>query len=321
MNLALPIYRLAPLAILLLFFSACKPASSRQNQAKADGADGATERAKPLVHATNYPLFYFAKRLSAGSFDVVCLPMQADGDPAFWEPTGSDIVAMQSADLILFNGAEYEKWASAVSLPTEKIVSTAEGFRDSWIVTEGKVHSHGDGKKHSHGETAFTTWLDFSLAAKQAEKVSDALIQLQPSKREEIVKRRDFLMAELKSLDQQMKVLGRKLEPYELVVSHPVYQYLAAAYGLNTRAVHWEPEQQLNADNDQELRKLRRDTDFDHFIWEGVPAAASVTRLKNMGIESFVFDPCGSQPEKGDFLSAMNENIKQLRRILPRDQR
>ncbi len=312
--------RLASVTILLLFVSGCKPTSSPQIEGGKSSAEK-VQRAKPLVHTSNYPLYYFANRLSAGFFEVVCLPMQAEGDPAFWKPTGSDIVAMQSADLILFNGADYEKWVSVVSLPAENIVSTAGGFRDSWITTaKGVAHRHGDGEKHSHGETAFTTWLDFSLAAKQVERVSEGLIQLQPDKREEILKRRELLLIDLKALDQQMKALGEKLRSTDLVASHPVYDYLAAAYGLNMRAVHWEPEQALTEEDEQELKKLRRNADFDHFIWEGTPVPASVETLKNMGIGSFVFDPCGAQPDEGDFLSVMNQNIEQLRRILRGDE-
>jgi zinc transport system substrate-binding protein len=50
-------------------------------------------------------------------------------------------------------------------------------------------------------------------------------------------------------------------------------------------------------------------------IWEGEPLPESVAKLKEMGIESIVFDPCGNRPDEGDFLSVMKNNVANLRRI------
>jgi zinc transport system substrate-binding protein len=47
--------------------------------------------------------------------------------------------------------------------------------------------------------------------------------------------------------------------------------------------------------------------------WEGEPLKETVGRLKKMGISSLVFDPCGNRPEKGDFLSVMQQNVENLR--------
>jgi zinc transport system substrate-binding protein len=49
-------------------------------------------------------------------------------------------------------------------------------------------------------------------------------------------------------------------------------------------------------------------------IWEGEPMQKSVDKLKESGINSLVFDPCGNRPAKGDFLTVMQDNIENLRR-------
>ena len=48
------------------------------------------------VFASNYPLSYFAERIS-GNSDIVVFP-EIDGDPAFWKPEPADIIAMQQSD-------------------------------------------------------------------------------------------------------------------------------------------------------------------------------------------------------------------------------
>jgi zinc transport system substrate-binding protein len=50
-------------------------------------------------------------------------------------------------------------------------------------------------------------------------------------------------------------------------------------------------------------------------IWESTPKAEIRDRLKQMGIESLVFDPCGNQPDSGDYLSVMNNNLEALIKV------
>jgi zinc transport system substrate-binding protein len=48
-------------------------------------------------------------------------------------------------------------------------------------------------------------------------------------------------------------------------------------------------------------------------IWEGEPVQASVDKLKTLGIDSLVFDPCGNVPQQGDFLTIMRQNVENLK--------
>jgi zinc transport system substrate-binding protein len=47
-------------------------------------------------------------------------------------------------------------------------------------------------------------------------------------------------------------------------------------------------------------------------LWEGKPIKPAVDVLEAIGIQSVVFDPCGSAPSEGDFLSVMQQNVKNL---------
>ena len=49
-------------------------------------------------------------------------------------------------------------------------------------------------------------------------------------------------------------------------------------------------------------------------IWEKAPLTETTARLKQMGIDTIVFDPCANVPEQGDFLSVMKNNLSELRR-------
>ena len=199
---------------------------------------------RPLnVYVVNFPLKYFAQRI--GGDDVkVTLPVPEDVDPVYWTPGIADIGAYQQADLILLNGAGYAKWVSKVSLPRSKTVDTSRGFKDQYItVKETMTHSHGAEGEHAHEGLAFTTWLDLSLAAKQAEAIAGALIRKRPQKKDRFMANYQPLEKDLLALDSRIKAIVSSNNTAPVIFSHPVYEYFEKAYGLNGKSVHWEPEE------------------------------------------------------------------------------
>jgi zinc transport system substrate-binding protein len=263
---------------------------------------------------TNYPLQYFAQRI-AGNLADVRFPMADDGDPAFWQPDAAAIGRYQSASTILVNGATYEKWLPSATLPEAKIVDTSAGFRDRYIQVEDAVtHSHGPEGEHSHAGTAFTTWLDFQQAEKQAAAVHEALAKIAPDEAATLSKNYDALRADLQKLDQEMREVATKIGDRPLIASHPVYDYWSRAYGLKLESVHWEPDVVPSDEAIADLRKLLESHPAKVMIWEGVPDSASVEKLNELGLASVVFDPCGNLNESGDWLVVMRSNIDALRK-------
>ena len=279
---------------------------------------GATAAAadNPLnVYVVNYPLKYFAERIG-GPHVKVTLPVPADVDPVYWAPGIADIGAYQQADLILLNGAGYAKWVNKVSLPRSKTVDTSRGLKNKYItVKETMTHSHGGDGEHAHEGLAFTTWLDLSFAAKQADAVFEALARKQP--RQKDLFRANYLALEndLLALDSRMKAIVSNNNTVPIIFSHPVYEYLAKGYGFNGKSVHWEPDQEPIPSQIAELNKLMETHSAKWMIWEGPPIKPAMDKLRVMGIQSAVFDPCGNEPSEGDFLSVMQRNVSNLEPI------
>lgn len=272
---------------------------------------------KRTVYVVNYPLQYFAERIGGEHIDVV-LPAGEDGDPAFWEPTPENIAAYQSADLILLNGAGYAKWVPKVSLPQSRMVDTSALFANALIdIEEAVTHSHGPGGEHAHTGTAFTTWLDFSLAAEHVHAITNAFGQRWPEHADAFRDEANLLIAELEALDDGIgAMIAGDHQP--VVASHPVYQYLARRYGVNLRSVVWEPKTVPTERQWAELQQILESHPAKWMMWEGVPNVESIARLGAMGVGSIVFDPCGRRPEDGDFMSAMRDNVSALKRVFAR---
>ena len=265
------------------------------------------------IYVVNYPLKYFAERI-AGEHARVVFPAPTDVDPAYWMPDAKTISDYQRADLILLNGANYAKWVNKVTLPRFRMVSTSAAFKDKYIETaELLTHSHGAEGQHGHEALAFTTWIDFSLAAEQAKAIAKALSRKRPALRDTFQENYEELKRELLQLDRDIKEVVSKDQSRVLVVSHPVYDYFARGYGLNTRSVHWEPDEIPTTEQMLELHNILKDHPAQWMIWEGKPIKESVERLKAIGIQSVVFDPCGNAPDQGDFMNVMRQNVENLK--------
>jgi zinc transport system substrate-binding protein len=277
------------------------------------GLTGSLNPGTLTIYVVNYPLRYFAQRI-AGSHAQIVFPAPADEDPAFWTPDLETIGAYQAADLILLNGATYAKWVEKVTLPRSKLVDTSAAFKDRYIpVKEARTHTHGPGGEHAHTGIAFTTWLDPSLAARQARAIADAMIRKRPELRKTFEENYAALESDLEELDRTIGEIIALRPAQPLVASHPVYDYLARRYNLNLKSVHWEPDEIPTDAQWTELRNLLQDHPATWMVWEGESLQASVDELSTRGVNSLVFDPCGNVPEEGDFLSVMNQNVENLK--------
>lgn len=266
---------------------------------------------KIVVQAVNYPLAYFAERIATDAFDVQ-YRVDPEVDPAFWKPADDDIAAYQQADVILMNGATYEKWAQTVTLPRSIMVDTSKSFSDKFIKVQGTAHKHGNGEVHSHAGTAFTTWIDFAQAQLQAAAISEKFKQLAPEEAGDIEQNFGKLKTDLEELDAAMKAFGEKWGDKPLAGSHPIYQYMARAYGLDIEALEWEPEMEFDGKAKHDLEHVLEDHDSKWMIWEDEPTDELVEGIAAMGVKSVVFNPSANKSDAGDWLAVMQQNVKNL---------
>jgi len=270
------------------------------------------DRPETLIYTVNYPLAYFAERLAPEATRVV-FPAPLDVDPAFWKPSPEVIGRYQKADLILLNGAGYARWTRYATLPAARTVVTAEGCRKTFLPSEDAVrHQHGPGGEHAHEGTAFTTWLDMRLALCQAERIRDALIQLAPTRKNAIQQQFTALEHDLTELDARLGATAKTWGEQPILASHPVYQYLAHAYGLRIESLHVEPDQSLRPEAVQKLDSLVASHPAKLMLWEAQPLTETEQLLRSRGITTVVFDPASQPPSKGDFLTAMADNAHRL---------
>ena len=271
----------------------------------ANGSDFAAMNARDLVESI---------RLSEGR--VVAAEVIAVAPPLLDKVSNPELAAGMGADLILLNGAGYAKWVNKVTLPWFRVVNTSAGFKDRYLEAgEILTHSHGSGGEHAHETLAFTTWIDFSLAAGQAKAITEALGRKRPELKGVFQKNFQKLEQDLLKLDRDLKTLISKDPSRPLVLSHPIYDYFARRYGLNIKSLHWEPDEIATNEQMMKLNRILKVHPAKWMIWEGKPMQESVERLQAIGLDSLVFDPCGNTPDQRDFLNVMRQNVDNLKPV------
>ncbi len=266
---------------------------------------------RPRVVAVNYPLQYFAERLLGDAADVV-FPVPSDVDPSFWRPSIADISMIQSADLILLNGAGFATWVDRVSLPRSRLVNTSAAMEDRFIVTESITHSHGDGGEHSHEGIASYTWLDPSLAVAQAEAVAAAIAARDLAPAEEVETRLAALRADLEALDAKARDALSDTQDVAMIATHPRYQYLARRYGLSITSLEWEAGAIPGAEEMADLRALVEQTGAQVLIWEAEPPAAAIEATAELGVQSITFAPLAHRPADGAYIQVFERALSAL---------
>jgi zinc transport system substrate-binding protein len=213
----------------------------------------------PRIVVSSWPLLDLAQTV-CGSAATVQLPAPPQTLPRLWKPTSDEARQLQSADLILLNGAGYEPWKSRVSLPGSRVVDTARGYYDQFIrIPDAVVHQHGPEGQHSHAGTVWSTWLDPELVAAQLSELTKACVRTVPEHATQFETVAARLNSELSVLNTMTVTLreSTKSMPPALLADGPYYHYLSRRLGWPDRYLHWENSaEELTADEKSELTSL-----------------------------------------------------------------
>lgn len=273
--------------------------------------DAAMAQERARVVAVNYPLQYLAERLLGDAAEVV-FPVPKDVDPSFWRPSIADISMIQSADLILLNGAGFSSWVDRVSLPRAKLVNTSAAIEEQFITTQSITHSHGAGGEHSHEGVASYVWLDRTLAMSQAKVIAMAITDRGLAPAEEVAARLAALLSELVALDEQTQAALQPLRDVAFIATHPRYQYFARRYGLSIASLEWDAGAIPDETQMAELALFAESTQPRILIWEAEPSAAAFERTQDLGLVNIVFAPLAHGTSEADFIAAFTQAISAI---------
>ena len=193
-----------------------------------------TENDKLKVVATFYPLAFFAQQI--GGEQVTVKQLIPDNTEVHnWQPSFGDILALDEADVIIYNGASLDHWFEDDILPTidssnKIIIETTEGVNLLETEQENDDHEH-EGPYDPH------TWISPFIAKQQAQNIYESLVQKDPNNLDYYTERWQNLKAQFEELDNNyLSGLSTKAKE-EIFVTHSAFGYLTDRYGFEQHGV------------------------------------------------------------------------------------
>jgi len=203
-------------------------------------------------------------------------------------------------------------------LPDDKVVNAGKAFEDNLITIEDVMnHSHGEGAAHSHAGIDGHTWLDPIIAISQCETIANVLKEKIPAHKEFFNKNVKQIVSKLQSIDKKLTELSKAKNGKLVLASHPAYNYIARRYGWEIKSFDLDPEAKPEADAILAFRNfLAEDRECKYMLWESKPSKEVEEFFKKeFHIESVVFSPVETPPEKGDYIEVMEQNLTNIARI------
>jgi zinc transport system substrate-binding protein len=195
------------------------------------------ETDKLKVVATFYPLAFFAQQIGGEEVEVTQL-IPDNTEVHNWQPSFGDILAVDEADVIIYNGASLDHWFEddilpAINSSNKVIVETTEGIQ----LLETGNNEHEEHEHEHEGSYDPHTWISPFIAKQQAQNIYDALIQKDPSHEGYYSERWQTLKTRFEELDSSyMTGLSTKSKD-DVFVAHAAFGYLADRYGFNQHGV------------------------------------------------------------------------------------
>ncbi|MCL1469091.1 metal ABC transporter solute-binding protein, Zn/Mn family [Argonema antarcticum] len=220
-----------------------------------------TAIAKPKVVASYSVLCDLTEKIAQDTVDLNCL-IDADEDPHTYQATPEDRKAIETAQLVLYGGYDFEptiiNLIKATNNSAPKIAVDEKAVPNPLI---GEEHHHDSKEKQTEAEKTPDphVWHDAQNGIQMVDTIRDQLINITPANANLYTRNAQKLTEELKQVDSWIKVQINTIpaKQRKLVTTHDALGYYAKAYGLTVEGTlqGFSSEEQPTAARVKELVK------------------------------------------------------------------
>jgi manganese/zinc/iron transport system substrate-binding protein len=172
------------------------------------------------------------RNVGGGRVQVTAL-MGPGVDPHLYKASEGDVLRLQEADVIFYNGLHLEaQMADVLERLNEFGIKTV-------AVTDQIDRSLLQSPPEFQGNYDPHVWFDVSLWMKAVEQVRDTLVELDPASRSTYESNAEEFLAELESLHQYVLDQAGTVpaEQRILITAHDAFNYFGRAYGFDVRGL------------------------------------------------------------------------------------
>lgn len=224
----------------LLFITACSPSQQKQN-----------DPSKITVYTSFYPMYEFASLVGGDKINLINM-LPSGGEVHTWEPSPSDIVGLENANVFIYSGSGMEPWVDVIlgSIQNQDLI-IVETSKNIPLIMEDDDHDEHEKGDHDHGDFDPHVWLNPKNAKIQTEAIKNALIQVDSENKEYYEAKYAEAAKKFDELDAAYQIALESYSDAAIFVSHKAFGYLCKEYGINQIAVSG-----LSDENEPDAKKL-----------------------------------------------------------------
>ncbi|UYG07608.1 metal ABC transporter solute-binding protein, Zn/Mn family [Halomonas sp. M4R1S46] len=258
-----------------------------------------------------------------------------DSDAHVFTPRPTDARALAEADLVVFNGLQFEGWmerlAGASDYAGPTVVAT-DGI-EAALADDDDAHGHGQDHgahgdeahedehghdAHAHGGLDPHAWQDLGLGPLYVTNIRDGLISADPDHAEAYRERAARYLEEIAALDAEIHALVDALpEATSVITGHDSFGHFARAYGVSFLSpVGLSSEAEPSAANMARLIDVIRERNVQALFHENMTSPAMIDQLaEETGLPvagTLYADALAAEGEASTWLGMMRHNARLL---------
>lgn len=268
-----------------------------------------------------YPLYEIADKVGGNHVDVHNM-VPAGSEPHDYEPTPSDIINLNQARLVIYNGAGMEPWADRIIPDLQKngipTLNISELFQNEMIKNNPLAE---DEEKNSPYNAHF--WLDPVHYENEVKAIAEKLSQLNPEYRMDYQKNAQGFIEQIQELNRAYQNGLQNCKLKNFVTNHAAFAYLAQRYDLEMIPISGvSPDSEPSPQTMARIAQIMKAKNIHTILTESlVSPKIADTLAQETGAKTLILNPLEGLTDKEinegkSYIQVMKDNLQNLRSAL-----
>jgi zinc transport system substrate-binding protein len=284
-----------------------------------NGSGGGAGGGKPVVVATIFS-YYDAARAIAGDKADVALILPPNKSPHDYQTTPRDKTTVYGAKLYIKNGMDLDdRFDGLLEGSKAKVLEIGKVIDPKAIVQTEETSLDDAPKEPARAANNPHIWLDPKVQMAAAEKIRDALIDIDPADTATFKTNAGKYLESLNKLDADFAAAAKQFKTRQFIGFHSAYDYLAHRYGLRQIASIEElPGTGMTIAQTAKITALIKEKNIKYIAIETAFSDQGLDKIKQQtGVQTITLQPLETYDNPNDtYEQLMRKNLEALKTAL-----
>lgn len=268
-----------------------------------------------------YPIYEIVKQVGGSDVTIQNL-VPAGAEPHDYEPTPQNIVNLNQADLVIYNGMGLEPWADKIIPELQqnglKTLNLSDYFQN--VAIKNGLKKPEDTEYLPYDPHL---WMDPVNYEKEVQTVTQKLIEIDPKHQTDYQQNSQKFLQQLQDLDLAYQNGFKSCKLNSFVTNHAAFAYLSNRYHLKMIAISGlSPDAEPSAKSMADLTDAIKQNNIHYILTESlISSKIADTLAQETGTKTLILNPLEGLTDqeiaKGkNYVSVMQDNLKNLQTAL-----